>query len=115
MKYLLILMCILSVGCANNLPAPAGDTFASTSNEFEDNLVTEHAIVALVLYDSPEELWSECGDGNVGCAKCKQNGDFRTCAIHTIKDRCVVAHEIDHVLFGDFHKGRDVDCTVRGI
>ena len=106
MKYLLILMCILSVGCANNLPAPPGDTF-------ENALVTKGGLIALVLYDSAEELWDECGNGKVGCAKCNDNNSV--CAIHTIKDRCVVAHEIDHVLFGDFNKGRDVDCTVRGI
>jgi len=101
MKYMLI--CLISVvsGCTSTI----------SNSEFKDQLVSNQTVVLIQLYDSVEDVEKVCGEGAVGCAPC--NKQHAVCKVHSIKERECLAHEIDHVLFDDFHEDMPSTCTVR--
>ena len=105
MKYvwLIILICLISVisGCASPM----------SNSQFEDSLISEKIFIQFNFVDSPTELEGVCGELTVGCALC--NDAYSYCQVYSVKERCVLDHEIDHVLFGDFHKGIPSTCAVR--
>lgn len=68
----------------------------------------------MLFYDTRDEVGRICGDySKVGCMYCKGNNLLKECLIHSLKERCVFDHEMDHVFFGDFHKGGEATCKER--
>jgi hypothetical protein len=103
MKYLILLLCVLSMNVNAGIFGPS----------FEELLVSDTTVIVLKFYDNVAQVEAACMVGAVGCALC--NEDNSICTIHAVKERCVVAHEIDHVLFGAFHGDSKVNCKARGI
>ena len=62
-------------------------------------------------FQSVEEVAKFCGIGSdvVGCTICSGSD----CEMHLVRERCVWDHEVDHVFFGDFHKGKKPTCKAR--
>lgn len=95
---ILIALCIILSGC-------------SAQQRFD--VPIEIANVTFIFYDSLGEVAKKCGaEGDAGCAICTGT-TIKHCVIHTVKERCMMDHEMDHVIFGDFHKGKDVLCKTR--
>jgi len=65
------------------------------------------------FHNSIESIEAACGKGVRGCYKCNPSGSV--CNIQSIKERCVLDHEVDHVLFGDFHRNKLVNCKTRSL
>lgn len=65
-------------------------------------------LIRLNLHNSVKSVESVCGVGYRGCYKDKGNYYI----IESIKTRCSIEHELDHVLFGKFHEGK-ATCHVR--
>jgi hypothetical protein len=65
--------------------------------------------VVVVFYDDNRAIESVCGKGNVGCWR--KSGNLHT--IHTTRSKCVLYHEIDHILYGYFHNQK-AGCNIRG-
>lgn len=63
------------------------------------------------FHNSIESIEAACEKGSRGCYKCNPSGSV--CDIQSIKERCVLDHEIDHVLFGYFHGNKSVNCKTR--
>ena len=104
MKYiwLVIIICLISVfsGCASTM----------SNSQFEDTLISEKVFIQFNFVDSPAELEGVCGECTVGCAVC--NDAYSYCQIYSVKERCVLDHEIDHVLFGNYHE-KGATCQTR--
>jgi len=93
---LLILLIVALSGCA-------------TLSTFSPRV--DQVFFSVQFHNSIESIEAACGKGNVGCYKCSPS--FKYCNVDSIKERCVYDHEQDHVLFGDFHGDKSVNCKSR--
>lgn len=79
------------------------------------NPIYDEGFIAYKFYDDISELREVCKDINididnaVGCFICSGS----ICQIHSIKERCTWDHEIEHILYGDFHGNQSVTCKTR--
>lgn len=94
----LIALCILLSGC-------------SAQQRFD--VPIDIANVTFLFYNSLQEAEQKCGRvDDAGCTICTGT-TIKHCVVHLVKERCMLDHEMDHVIFGDFHKGKDALCKER--
>lgn len=67
--------------------------------------------VTIKFYDSVDDVQKACGGERNGCFMYFKSKPYQG-QIHAIRSRCVLDHEIDHLLYGEFHKD-DAICTTR--
>lgn len=66
-------------------------------------------VLIIELYDTLGDVQKVCGKGKAGCFE--RVGSVNK--VHTIKERCVFDHEMDHLFFGPFHGDRSAGCKTR--
>jgi hypothetical protein len=93
----LVLLVLLTSACSSTFDKP----FTPIRDSFT---------VDVLLVDNPHQLVGKCIIGALGCAYCVPSG---RCYLYSVKNRCVLDHEIDHLLFGFFHGNKMVSCDVR--
>ena len=86
-------------------------TACARGGTFEEELLSDKILIFLKFHDTIESVQRECGEGTAACAA--WSADHTLAVIHSIKDRDCVGHEIDHVLFGQWHDGRKAGCSAR--
>ena len=102
--WLIILICLISImsGCSGN---------PISNNGFKDSLISDDTFVRIRFYDDLDEVRKHCGEDAVACVKC--NDTHSHCQFHSVKEYECALHEFDHILFGNFHKGRNASCLAR--
>ena len=82
-------------------------------NQPPENIKTNHNEYSVIirLYDNVDDVKKACGGERNGCFMYYKSSPNKG-AIHTIRSRCVLDHEIDHLLYGEFHKD-GASCTTR--
>ena len=58
-----------------------------------------------------ENVEDKCGKGNVGCIFCLMG----KCNIYSIPRSDCLQHELDHLLYGAYHKGVKATCDIRAL
>ena len=88
-----------------------GCTSTLTNSSFEESLISDDTFVHIKFYDDLDKVREQCGEGAVACVKC--NDKHTHCQFHSVKEYECALHEFDHILFGNFHEGRDATCLAR--
>ena len=58
-----------------------------------------------------ENVEDKCGTGNAGCIFCL----LGKCNIYSIPRSDCLQHELDHLLYKDWHNGRPETCDIRAL
>lgn len=58
-----------------------------------------------------ENVEDKCGAGNVGCIFCL----LGNCNIYSVPRSDCLQHELDHLLYGNWHSDRPETCGIRAL